>query len=130
MTRYLTVFVVLSCFLFSCSEEDSEVVSKWKLIEQLADPGDGSGTFQPVESDKTVTFYEDETFISNGTLCTMTVNVGNGSTGSYSLQDSTITVDGCGFSTPYAMTFEVQGSFMILNYPCIEPCREKYAMVQ
>ena len=41
---------------------DQNELGTWRLIEVRADPGDGSGTFQPVISSKTVTFE------TNGTM--------------------------------------------------------------
>lgn len=35
----------------------------------MADPGDGSGTFQPVESDKTIEFKNNGSVITNNSLC-------------------------------------------------------------
>lgn len=129
--RYITFLLMLSVVLVSCKkEEDPALVNKWHLIEQLADPGDGSGTFQPVSSNKTVEFFEDGTITSNGSLCGMSSEVGSGSSGTYSTADSTITVDNCGFDPPNPMTFEMQGENLIINYPCIEPCREKYEQVE
>ncbi|MFM1876136.1 MAG: hypothetical protein RL266_1873 [Bacteroidota bacterium] len=121
--------VILTCVSCNTEEEEPQLIGQWHLIEQLADPGDGSGTFQPVVSDKMIEFFEDGSLVSNGSLCTMAAQAGNGSTGTYSTTDSTISVDNCGFAPPYPMTFELQGGFLILNYPCIEPCREKYEQV-
>ena len=108
-----------------CAEGGSELVSKWALIEILADPGDGSGQFQPVSSDKTVEFFQDGTVTSNGSICTMGTESTSGSSGTYSEVDMTIDVVDCtGGHIP--LSYEMDGSFLILNYACIEPCREKY----
>lgn len=112
----------------SCKKEEDgnpDLQHSWKLIAVLADPGDGSGTFQAVSSDKTVSFFLDGTVSSNGSICTMGTEVGTGSTGTYSVADSTINVDGCPVAH-FPLTFEMQGANLILNYPCIEACREKY----
>ena len=114
----------------SCNNENEvpELVSKWALIEILADPGDGSGQFQPVSSDKTVEFFEDGTVTSNGSICIMGTETGSGSTGTYSQADMTIDVDNCtGGHVP--LSYEMDGAYLILNYACIEPCREKYESV-
>ncbi|MFT4543553.1 MAG: hypothetical protein ACI9EQ_000001, partial [Bacteroidia bacterium] len=29
-----------------------------------------------------------------------------------------------------ARTYEIDADYLILNYPCIEPCREKYERVE
>lgn len=128
---YLLICFCTAFALSSCNQEENEVdlISQWHLIEQLSDPGDGSGTFQPVSSDKTVEFFVDGTITSNGDLCWMGTETGTGSTGTYDSMDSTILPNNCGFAPPYPMTFEIQDGFLIINYPCIEPCREKYEPV-
>ena len=52
----LMIFCLSSCT--SANEENSTIneIGSWKLIAVLADPGDGSGVFQPVLSDKTIIF--------------------------------------------------------------------------
>lgn len=125
---YILFFVATALLFSSCKKEESpELVNSWKLIEILADPGDGSGTFQPVTSDKVVSFYADGTVTSNASICTMETQIGNGSSGTYSSVDSTITVNGCA-TTGFPLTFEMSGANLILNYPCFEPCKEKYAL--
>lgn len=121
--RVILLFAI-SIVISSC-EKEPELVSKWKLIETLADPGDGSGQFQPVESDKTMEFFADGTVVSNGILCQMSVESGNNSTGTYSELEMNITPDNCGIN-PFVVLYEIQESHLVLSYPCFEPCREKY----
>ncbi|MGB5943589.1 MAG: hypothetical protein WBG71_11970 [Leeuwenhoekiella sp.] len=58
------LYFLLTFVFFSCSENESQLqqtgagsplFGKWHLSQQLSDPGDGSGTFQPIDSDKTLT---------------------------------------------------------------------------
>lgn len=126
--RYLLPISILVFLFSSCKKEESpELVNSWKLMEVLADPGDGSGTFQPVSSDKTVSFYANGTVSCNGQLCTMGSESNNGSTGTYTESEMTITPENCGIS-PFVIYYEFDGSDLILNYPCIEACREKYQL--
>lgn len=129
MRKYFYLFLVATFSLSSCNtEEDPELINEWHLIEMLADPGDGSGTFQPVTSDKTILFFEDGTVTSNGSICFMGTETASGSTGTYSEANMTIDVDDCiGGHVP--LNYEMDGAFLILNYPCIEACREKYELV-
>lgn len=124
---YLSALV----FLFaSCKKEEAPaLVNSWKLIEVLSDPGDGSGTFQPVTSSKTVSFFDDGTVGSNGILCQMSSGSGTGSAGTYSETEKVITPENCGVA-PFLIHYEMEGANLILNYPCIEACREKYAVVE
>ncbi len=123
----LTLFTLL---IVSCENNPAntgtELVGKWKLVEILTDPGDGSGTFHPVKSNKTVEFHSDGTITSNGSLCVVSVQADNPSAGTYSLTDSTIISEGCMNDFPLKTHFRQQGSVLIISYLCIEPCREKY----
>ena len=124
------LIILISAVLFHACEKDDQttdtyIIGKWKLIEVLADPGDGSGTFHSVNSNKIIEFHADGTISSNGSICDMSVEADEASTGLYSLEDHTISSSDCSYS-PLKITFEFQGSNLILNYPCIEPCRAKY----
>lgn len=124
--RYF-VFLAFNVMSFTAYKKDKEpqLVNSWRLIEVLADPGDGSGTFQPVASDKTIEFFSDGTISSNGILCQMSAESGTGSTGMYDEVEMTITPDNCGIF-PFVILYEFSGEHLILSYPCFEPCREKY----
>jgi hypothetical protein len=130
-SRYILFFSALVLVFASCKKvsEDPTLINTWKLMEVLADPGDGSGTFQPVTSDKTISFFADGTVTSNGNLCQMSTETGTGSAGTYSEAEMSITPDNCGFA-PFVMTYELDGANLILSYPCFEPCREKYVVVE
>ena len=128
----LRIFLLITIFginLNACNEaEEPELINEWKLIEQLMDPGDGSGTFQPVISDKTIEFFSDGTVTSNGNLCTMSSASGTGSSGTYDGTEMIITADNCGVAI-FEIRYELSGENLILSYPCIEACREKYEAV-
>lgn len=116
--------------LFSCNKNDqtipdTELIGNWKLIEVLADPGDGSGTFTAVESDKIISFENNGVITSNGSLCYMSINADNPTSGTYSISDSTFSSSDC-LDPDYDYTFEQDRNILIINYPCIEPCRVKY----
>ena len=131
MLRGLIYFVCIG-LLFSCVKEsnndnDSEkkAIKTWKLIEILADPGDGSGQFEPVNSNRVITFYNDGTFGSNGDICEMTTSSDFPSTGFYDNSNTTIWSPEC-FNSGLDMTYDIEGQLLIINYPCFEPCRAKY----
>ena len=129
---FVLLMAVSVSFFAGCNQENDEegLVSKWHLIAQLMDPGDGSGTFQPVSSDKTVSFFEDGTLTSeNGSICIGEVRSGGtSSSGTFSEATMTIDVANCtGGHVP--LSYEMDNGFLILNYACIEPCREKYEQI-
>ena len=128
--KTISLVLFLTLTFFSCSKKnenkiDPELVGEWKLTEMLVDPGDGSGTYHSVNSDKTIEFHSDGAFTSNGEICEMSIESNTPSIGTYSLTDSTINSSNCANSA-IKIRFKKIGSTLILYYPCIEPCGAKY----
>ena len=125
MKKSILFLIILGLFT-SCSDDDitnNELLGSWKLIEILISPG-GLGTFQPVVSDKIITFSSDGIVTSNGSLCDMSIQSSTPDSGIYSIVDSTINSSGC------TLNFELMSSTLIIRYPyCIEPCLAKYIKV-
>ena len=121
----LTVGILYSCDKDDDSNSNTKLIGNWKLIEVLGDPGDGSGTFNSVESDKIITFENDGTITSNGNLCDMSINSDNQTSGTYSNSEMSFNSADCN-NPDYDFTFEQNGNVLIINYPCIEPCQTKY----
>ncbi|WP_146169747.1 lipocalin-like domain-containing protein [Kordia periserrulae] len=134
MKKILCLFVATS-FLFSCASDDNtetpeevSLIGNWKLIERLVDPGDGSGTFIAITSDKTVTFNSNGEVTSNYSLCNMLLVADQeAGTGTYSADTGVLNVTNCDFDLPFPVNFEIstEGKLLI-HYPCIEGCSEKY----
>ncbi len=126
----------------SCSSDESkpsgeiQLLGKWKLIEQLSDPGDGSGTFRPISSERVIEFLSDGTVEINGVLCYMSNDIGAKESGTYSfITDSDAQNDGeilpntCNSrSAKVYFDLPVDGS-LILWYLCIEPCGQKFEKI-
>lgn len=132
--KNLAFTLISVVILFSCNNDDdstseTELIGNWKLIEVLADPGDGSGTFSSVESDKILTFGSGGTITSNGNLCDLSINSGNETSGTYTNSESTFNSSDCN-NPDYNFTYEQTGNILIINYPCIEACRAKYKKVK
>lgn len=132
MVRGLIYFVCLG-LVYSCNQNchnddddlDKKAIKTWRLIEILADPGDGSGQFETVDSDRVITFYNDETFGSNGNICEMNESSDFPITGFYDNSNLTIWSPEC-FDSGLDMTYEINGEILIINYPCFEPCKAKF----
>ena len=116
--------------LLSCSSNtvdqvtDNPLVGTWKLMAMYADPGDGSGTFLPVQSDKTITFGANGSFVCSGTLCLPSLDSGWTSRGTYSDTEQTIIPENC--DIPAELPYELDGEYLIIHFFCIEGCGEKY----
>jgi hypothetical protein len=98
----------------------NSIVGKWIETAYLADPGDGSGTWQPDNSGSNyIIFNEDSSAKTNG-------NPYFGGLKSYHiLSDSTLTLvysDG----TMFPQTYKVENNSLTLMGGCIEACGSKY----
>ncbi len=121
----LVGLVLTACKKDTVLQENVELVGTWKLTEQLVDPGDGSGVFKSVESEKTIEFLSNGTVISTGTLCTMSIEKGAESVGTYVIDDGYIVPEGCAYSG-LKVFFELKNANLILGYQCIEGCSQKF----
>ena len=140
--KNLSVFIAVLFALVSCSDNDDEInpenpklIGTWLLVEQYYDPGDGSGEYEKIESEKSIEFLEDGIFKSNGELCDLNSSTDANSSGTYLMNDTIISQfsdenylmpEGCGIEE-YKVYFHIEESSLILSFPCIEGCGQKYA---
>jgi len=114
----------------SCSSDDidsSNIVGTWKLSQVLSDPGDGSGTFVDVVSVKSITFLSDNTFSTNGNLCEFSSDISvNDVLGTYSIEEGKIYPPICENFNQVRLNYKIEEGVLIVSYPCIEACAEKY----
>ena len=89
----LLTLLVIACTSNNNTDVDTTLVGKWKLIEQLVDPGYGSGTFHPVSSNSVVEFFSDGTVTVNGEFCCMSTEVGAISSANYQETDDNMYFD-------------------------------------
>jgi hypothetical protein len=138
------IFLVVALVFLSCTSDEGKptggtaIIGKWKLIEQLSDPGDGSGTFQPINSNRIIEFFNDGTVRVNGVLCFMSSQVGKEESGTFRLitdpnndtqNDGEITPNTCSSrSAKVYFDLPVSGN-LILWYLCIEPCGQKFEKI-
>ncbi len=131
--KKIVILILSFGLLFSCKNDDDAIestnlVGKWQLVEQLLDPGDGSGTFQPIDSELTLEFFDNGTIIStNGSLCNIFTQSGGTSSGTFSLMENTINIECSDNIIP--ISFERIGVGLVLNFPCIEACAQKYRKI-
>ena len=127
------VIAVFTAMMTACNDESAEDVSTntlvgtWKLTEVLADPGDGSGTYQPVESSQVIIIYGDYTFISTQRLCNGLYQGNPQNTGWVDVENALFWIDNCDFG-PGSSTigFAQVRDELYLYFACIEPCGQKY----
>ena len=120
------ILVILSLFT-SCKKKDGgSLTGTWELKEVLMDPGNGSGVFNAVNSDKNLVFHNNGNVNSNGIICDMSIESNTSTSGTYSAIDSTIISATC---QNLIIKYELSGDTLILIYPCIEACKAKYTRV-
>ena len=124
MIRTLLFFSILLIFT-ACNKDENEIVGTWELVEIYMDPGDGSGTFEPVESDKIIKFKNNGTVMSNGSLCVPSTESNSPMEGTYNDTDKTIDSDDC-TDQPIAIRYEITNGYLIISYPCFESCQAKF----
>ncbi|MEY8862589.1 hypothetical protein [Tenacibaculum singaporense] len=128
MKKQILLLLVVS-LMFSCNNDEdnleTELIGKWKLIEVLADPGDGSGTFEPVRSNKTIEFKSDGTLTTNNSLCDPYSDEMI-SSGTY--ENNTITT-GCQNPNIATISFELKNQYLILNFISNEGYSQKFEKI-
>ena len=123
MKKSLVILLFLS-LLISCKKNDrSSVTGTWELKEVLMDPGNGSGVFNVVSSDKNLVFHTNGNVTSNGIICDMSIESNTSTSGTYSEIDSTIISSTC---QNLIIKYELNGDTLFLIYPCFEACKAKY----
>jgi hypothetical protein len=121
----ITVGILFSCNNDDDSNSNAELIGNWRLIEVLADPGDGSGTFQPVESDKVMEFTGDGIVITNISLCEP-YSEEIISSGTYN--DDTI-ITNCQNPNIATISFELENRYLILNFISNEGYSQKFEKI-
>ncbi|WP_029209641.1 hypothetical protein [Aquimarina agarilytica] len=122
----LIVFLIPFLFAFQCENEETPktttattLLGKWQLIEILADPGDGSGTFQPIENGEVIEFKNDNAISG----LTGLDNCSNKAT--YSKTTNKITFANC----DNTLSFKINGENLFIYPPCFEACANKYKKI-
>lgn len=131
--KKIFIYIFLIGIIFSCKDNDdtkaydADLLGKWKLTETLSDPGDGSGTYKTVISEKIIHFHKDGTLSSNGSICDLSILSDTPSSGTYSYTKLTISAPDCYESV---LGFKLIGSTLIIYYPCIEGCSAKFVKIE
>ncbi|XLS29355.1 hypothetical protein ACJD0Z_00705 [Flavobacteriaceae bacterium M23B6Z8] len=128
MKRLICKLLLLSCII-SCNSDDTNsdeeiTLGVWRLVEQMADPGDGSGRFVPVRSEKTLQFLKNGSVVTNGSLCDPYSNEQIASA-TYSLETGEINTN-CSNENIQTIFFELKDGELILNFISIEGFTQKF----
>ena len=111
--------------------KESGLIGKWKIVEYLADPGDGSGTYQAVTDDVAhiLEFKESGEFVEKKAQGQSSVPLFN----AYKvLDDKRIELIPIDKTAPSHIWYysDLSASKLTLGYDCIEACSGKYIAVE
>ena len=124
------VLLMLSlCLLLTSCRSDSDdpldgesLYGTWLLSDVLLDPGDGSGTFTPTDSGEQLILRPEGTFIANWNPCGLEGSGDDVFEGAY-LETSTMSFEiSCSVDNAFTVQGSLEDSFLLLFFPCIEPC--------
>jgi hypothetical protein len=130
--------ILISTMFISCTKRDASpaanngLVGKWKLVEALSDPGDGSGKFVSVreESSSIVEFRSDGSFREVKGIIYSSINPFN----SYKiLDDKRVQLSMKNGSKPDPVIWyysDVTATTLTLGFGCTEPCSGKFIAVK
>ncbi|WP_295768140.1 hypothetical protein [uncultured Mucilaginibacter sp.] len=118
MKKHFILLMLAFATMSACKKGDQNSVSglfgRWKLTEQLIDPGDASGNWQKVQGDQYVTFNADGTIKGDYLLNAKRFTIIDSVTLSVSPQmDNTQAVQ---------WRYKIKGKNLEINPPCFEPC--------
>ncbi len=129
------LLILLPLFILGCGSDDNYVAdffysptTYWKLSAKLNDPGDGSGTFQPVISERVLTI-EVYRVVTNGSMCTPDGPVGPDEFADYDSNTPEFFVMNCDSTDVprhFSYFFLDDSNELILDLGCDEPCWLRY----
>jgi hypothetical protein len=131
--KNLLIISLVVVTLMSCKETDQVekvVFGTYQLSAIYPDPRDGSGEFNPVESERRITLYKDSTFLANFSFCDgLSIEVNGKSAGTFSSTQLTST-DDCNDSFRFnELSIDFSNSELFIYYLCSEGCTEKYRRI-
>jgi hypothetical protein len=120
-------FILLAAILFSsvaCRKTATQtgnrsIIGKWELYENLLDPGDGSGTWHPVDSSNP-SYLE---FKVDGTLVSTPYSANSWDRFQLTSDSSLIFFRD---SSQFNYGYQISNTLLTLYGPCIEACGERY----
>jgi len=119
---FILLIAVISCSKSTTTEAklSGSIIGKWIQTAYLADPGDGSGTWQPDNTGSAyIIFNEDSTAKSSGVPYFGELKF------YHILSDSTLTLEYAD-GTIFPHMYKVEENTLTLTGGCIEACGSRY----
>lgn len=125
----LSIFIVTSCSPPKEPIDVTGLIDTWQLIEIYSDPGDGSGDFVQVDSDKTIEFLSNGFVVATGSFCSLSTSSDGIEEASY--DDNTMQITAQCNNQDFIITYRLddEADEIELSYPCIEGCAAKFKRI-
>lgn len=129
------LFMILAALALPACQKDTEappdpevLEGSWLLTEVLFDPGDGSGTFRPVDSERELHLTPANTFSTNYDIC-QAIEDGEKFNGTFIRTDADEFLIECAQSLINSVQGRLEEGFLVLYYPCDEPCAYRFKKI-
>lgn len=127
--------LLLAAFALPACQKDQDdrlnltvLEGTWLLTEVLFDPGDGSGEFRKVDSERQLSLTPENTYSANYDIC-QAIEEGENFTGIFERIDAQEFLIPCAGSLLNSVQGRLEGGFLVLYYPCDEPCAYKFRKI-
>ena len=100
----------------------------WLLTEVLFDPGDGSGEFRKIDSERQLTLTPQNTYSANYDVC-QAIEEGENFSGNFDRIDAQEFLIPCAGSLLNSVQGRLEDGFLVVYYPCDEPCAYKFRKI-
>lgn len=111
------IFFILSISACKKSDKESSIIGKWKLIETLADPGDGSGKWQSVKNSSSSLFLNADGTVSGKDFTHYKLySIIDNQTIEFIYQDNRKII----------LFYKLKGSTLEISGGCFEPCGSRF----
>lgn len=132
--KKLLLLLVAAFALPACQEDQDDRLNlavlegTWLLTEVLFDPGDGSGEFRKIDSERQMSLAPDNTYNANYDVC-QAIEEGEKFSGSFERIDAQEFLIPCAGSLLNSVQGRLEDGFLVLYYPCDEPCAYKFRKI-
>lgn len=132
--KKLLLMLMAAALLPACQKDtqerpDPEVLEgTWLLTEVLFDPGDGSGQFRPVDSERELSLASGNTFSANYDVC-QAIEEGEKFSGTFIRTDAHEFLIECAQSLLNSVQGRLEDGWLVLYYPCDEPCAYRFKKI-
>lgn len=129
--KYTVSWILMVILCLSCEKEPvtdlnlNILEGTWVLIEALRDGENGSRIFKPVDSDREITIFPDNTFTTNYDVC-QSIEDGDKFSGGFDRIGAQELLITCAGSLTNSVQGRLENGHLVLYYPCRIPCAYKF----